>query len=59
MKIKTLAIALSVAALTLTGCPAPKKKTAAPSTPSASAPAASPAASAAASAAATPAKTGE
>tara|TARA_R110002072_G_scaffold65364_1_gene161416 strand:- start:230 stop:406 length:177 start_codon:yes stop_codon:yes gene_type:complete len=58
MNIKTLTIAVSLAALTLTGCPAPKKTGApAKTTPAASAPAdATPAASAAASAAE---KTGE
>lgn len=57
MKIKTLAIAVSLAALTLTGCPAPKKTGApAASTPAASAPAAGETPAASAAAAETPAK---
>lgn len=61
MKIKTLAIALSVAALTLTGCPAPKKTGTAPKTgtPAASAPAKTGTPAAPSTPAATPAKTGE
>jgi len=57
MKITTLTIAVSLAALTLTGCPAPKKTGAAPSASAATTPAAS--APAATTPAATPAKTGE